>query len=59
MWKASNTSELILDDGPVPGRKYSWKQANGFHQMLQTLDGGRLSIGAMGLAEPRALMKWL
>jgi short-chain 2-methylacyl-CoA dehydrogenase len=25
------------------------RKGDGFHQMLQTLDGGRLSIGAMGL----------
>ena len=49
MWRASNTAQLYFDDvrlgeGSILGRK-----GDGFHQMLQTLDGGRLSIAAMGL----------
>ena len=49
MWRASNTAELYFDDVRVPPENILGKQGDGFHQMLKTLDGGRLSIGAMGL----------
>jgi len=49
MWRASNTAELYFDDLRVPEENILGNVGDGFHQMLQTLDGGRLSIGAMGL----------
>jgi alkylation response protein AidB-like acyl-CoA dehydrogenase len=49
MWRASNTSELYFDDCRVPKDNLLGKRGHGFHQMMETLDGGRLSIGAMGL----------
>ena len=49
MWRASNTSELYFHDCRVPEKNLLGPRGNGFHQMMQTLDGGRLSIGAMGL----------
>ena len=49
MWRASNTSELYYDDCRVPRENLLGQRGKGFHQMLETLDGGRLSIGAMGL----------
>ncbi len=49
MWRASNTSELYFDDVKVPKENILGKPGDGFHQMLKTLDGGRLSIGSMGL----------
>ena len=49
MWRSSNTAELYFDDVRVPAQNILGRQGDGFHQMLQTLDGGRLSIGAMGL----------
>ncbi|MCG6892448.1 MAG: acyl-CoA dehydrogenase family protein [Desulfobacteraceae bacterium] len=49
MWRSSNTAELYFDDVRVPAGNILGKQGDGFHQMLKTLDGGRLSIGAMGL----------
>lgn len=49
MWRSSNTAELYFDDVRVPEKNMVGKPGDGFHQMLQTLDGGRLSIGAMGL----------
>lgn len=49
MWRASNTSELYFEDCRVPGENLLGSRGRGFHQMLETLDGGRLSIGAMGL----------
>jgi len=49
MWRASNTGELFFDDCRVPQENLLGKRGDGFHQMLATLDKGRLSIAAMGL----------
>ncbi len=49
MWRSSNTAELYFDDVRIPDKNILGKPGDGFHQMLKTLDGGRLSIGAMGL----------
>ena len=49
MWRSSSTAELYFDDVRVPKDQILGQQGDGFHQMLKTLDGGRLSIGAMGL----------
>jgi alkylation response protein AidB-like acyl-CoA dehydrogenase len=49
MWRSSNTAELYFDNVVVPDANILGKKGDGFHQMLQTLDGGRLSIAAMGL----------
>jgi short-chain 2-methylacyl-CoA dehydrogenase len=49
MWRASNTSELYFEDCRVPKNNLLGPPGDGFHHMLGTLDGGRLSIGAMGL----------
>jgi len=49
MWRASNTSELYFDDCRVPAANLLGTRGKGFHQMLETLDGGRLSIGSMGV----------
>lgn len=49
MWRASDTSELFFDDVRVPAGNLLGKVGEGSHIMLHTLDGGRLSIGAMGL----------
>lgn len=49
MWRGSNTSELYFDECRVPKENLLGERGRGFYQMMQTLDGGRLSIGAMGL----------
>jgi len=49
MWRASITSELYFTNCRVPETNMLGKIGEGFHQMLDTLDKGRLSIGAMGL----------
>jgi alkylation response protein AidB-like acyl-CoA dehydrogenase len=54
MWRASNTGELFFDDCIVPKENLLGKRGDGFHQMLTTLDGGRLSIAAMGLGGSQA-----
>ena len=54
MWRASNTGELFFDDCVVPKANLLGKRGDGFHQMLATLDGGRISIAAMGLGGAQA-----
>jgi len=49
MWRGSNTAELFLNKCRVPDDAVLGNPGDGFKQMLATLDGGRLSIGAMGL----------
>lgn len=49
MWRASDTAELFFDNVRVPKENLLGKVGEGSHIMLHTLDGGRLSIGAMGL----------
>ncbi len=49
VWRSSNTGELYFKDCRVPKENLLGRRGDGFHQMLATLDGGRLSIGAMGL----------
>ena len=54
MWRASNTGELFFDDCVVPKENLLGTRGDGFHQMLATLDDGRLSIAAMGLGGSQA-----
>jgi alkylation response protein AidB-like acyl-CoA dehydrogenase len=54
MWRASSTGELFFDDCVVPEANLLGRRGDGFHQMLATLDGGRLSIAAMGLGGAQA-----
>jgi alkylation response protein AidB-like acyl-CoA dehydrogenase len=49
MWRSSDTGELYFDDCRVPEANLLGRRGEGFHQMLETLDAGRLAIGAMGL----------
>ncbi len=49
MWRASNTGELYFDKVRVPNSAMLGKRGQGFKIMMETLDNGRLSIGAMGL----------
>ena len=49
VWRASNTAEIFFDNVSVPRENLVGERGAGFHQMLATLDSGRLSIAAMGL----------
>ena len=48
-WRASNTSQLFFDNCQVPESNLLGERGQGSKIMLETLDGGRLSIAAMGL----------
>ncbi|AFM41117.1 acyl-CoA dehydrogenase [Desulfosporosinus acidiphilus SJ4] len=46
---ASNTTELVFEDVEIPAENLLGELNNGFRQFMQILDGGRISIGAMGV----------
>lgn len=48
-WRSSNTAELYFDNVIVPEKNLVGKRGEGFKQMMQTLDSGRLGIAAMGV----------
>ena len=48
-WKASDTRELSFEDCAVPEGNLLGPRGNGFHQFLEILDGGRISVAAMGV----------
>jgi alkylation response protein AidB-like acyl-CoA dehydrogenase len=48
-WRSSNTSEIHLDDVEVTDDDMLGQRGEGFHQMLESLDNGRLAIAAMGV----------
>jgi short-chain 2-methylacyl-CoA dehydrogenase len=48
-WRASDTRELSFKDASVPGENLLGPRGNGFHQFLEILDGGRISVAAMGV----------
>jgi short/branched chain acyl-CoA dehydrogenase len=48
-WRASDTRELSFQDCAVPEANLVGERGRGFHQFLEILDGGRISIAAMGV----------
>jgi short/branched chain acyl-CoA dehydrogenase len=48
-WRASDTRELSFKDASVPEGNLLGPRGNGFHQFLEILDGGRISVAAMGV----------
>jgi alkylation response protein AidB-like acyl-CoA dehydrogenase len=54
--KGSVTSELIFEDCRIPTENLLGTEGEGFKQFLATLDGGRISIGAMALGLAQAAL---
>ncbi|KGP71654.1 acyl-CoA dehydrogenase family protein [Pontibacillus yanchengensis] len=52
--RASNTSEIVLEDVRVPKENILGDQDKGFNQFLYTLDGGRISIAALAVGIAQA-----
>jgi short-chain 2-methylacyl-CoA dehydrogenase len=48
-WRASDTRELSFRDVRVPERNLLGPRGKGFQQFLEILDGGRISVAAMGV----------
>jgi alkylation response protein AidB-like acyl-CoA dehydrogenase len=47
--RASDTSELIFEDCLIPPENLLGKEGDGFIDAMRVLDGGRISIAALGL----------
>jgi short/branched chain acyl-CoA dehydrogenase len=48
-WNASDTRPLAFDGARVPEENLLGPRGRGFSQFLQTLDGGRIGVSAMGV----------
>jgi short-chain 2-methylacyl-CoA dehydrogenase len=48
-WRASDTRELSFKDVSVPEANLLGPRGQGFRQFLEILDGGRISVAAMGV----------
>jgi alkylation response protein AidB-like acyl-CoA dehydrogenase len=47
--RASDTAELIFEDCEIPAANLLGKEGDGFIDAMRVLDGGRISIAALGL----------
>jgi alkylation response protein AidB-like acyl-CoA dehydrogenase len=54
--RASDTVELIFDNVKLPKENMLGPEGSGFTQFMMTLDGGRISIGAMSLGIAQAAL---
>jgi alkylation response protein AidB-like acyl-CoA dehydrogenase len=48
-WRASDTRELAFKDCTVPEANLLGPRGRGFQQFMEILDGGRISVAAMGV----------
>jgi len=48
-WRASDTRELSFHECRVPERNLLGERGGGFRQFMEILDGGRISVAAMGV----------
>lgn len=54
--RSSETCEIIFDGVEIPRENLLGQQDKGFHQFLDILDGGRISIGAIGVGIAQAAL---
>ncbi|WP_010095662.1 acyl-CoA dehydrogenase family protein [Ornithinibacillus scapharcae] len=55
--RGSDTAEIVLDNVRVPRSNLLGDEKKGFSQFLYTLDGGRISIAALGLGIAQASLE--
>ncbi|WP_026907677.1 acyl-CoA dehydrogenase family protein [Paucisalibacillus globulus] len=55
--RGSDTAEIVLDNVRVPRANLLGDEKKGFSQFLYTLDGGRISIAALGLGIAQASLE--
>lgn len=55
--RGSDTAEIVLDNVTVPKENLLGDPEGGFKQFLHTLDGGRISIAALGLGIAQASLE--
>jgi short/branched chain acyl-CoA dehydrogenase len=48
-WRASDQHQLYFENSPVPEKNLLGERGKGFVQFLEILDGGRISVAAMGV----------
>ncbi|GLY38884.1 acyl-CoA dehydrogenase [Amycolatopsis sp. NBRC 101858] len=53
-WHAMDTRELVFTDVRLPGDHLIGEEGNGLRQFLAVLDGGRISVAALGLSLAQA-----
>lgn len=51
--RASDTAELVMEDCRIPAENLLGQRGEGFVNALHILDGGRISIGALGVGMAR------
>jgi butyryl-CoA dehydrogenase len=54
--RGSSTTEVLFEDCEVPKENLLGKEGEGFRIFMETLDGGRVSIGAMALGIAQGAM---
>ena len=54
--RASNTVELVFEDCRIPEENRIGEEGEGFKVFMETLDGGRISIGALALGEAQGTL---
>ncbi len=54
--RSSETCEVYMDDVVVPAEYLLGQKDKGFHQFLDILDGGRISIGALSVGVAQACL---
>jgi len=55
--RGSDTAEIILENVRVPRENVLGEEHKGFNQFLSTLDGGRISIAALGVGIAQASLE--
>jgi len=55
--RGSDTAYLHMDDVKLPAWHLLGKEGDGFREFMITLDGGRISIGAMGIGLAQAALE--
>lgn len=55
--RGSDTAEIVLNNVSVPKENLLGEENKGFKQFLYTLDGGRISIGALGVGIAQASLE--
>lgn len=53
-WRGSDTRQVLFEDMRIPKANLLGRKNRGYLQFLETLDGGRISIAAMGLGVAEA-----
>lgn len=56
-WCASDTHGLVFDECHVPSKNLLGERGRGFKQLLKVLDGGRVSVAAIGVGLAQGVLE--